>query len=282
MYYWGRLSVVVHEAAAASGLPESNSQPSRAGACSCCVCSDTQGQQGCCYQLLSLARHGRAHTGCCWQVAINLANQQLSEEGSVLLLQGIHFLLQVDWYSCTSIFQHSSAKSVRSGWSRRDFSSAKARQNCSAGAGTSLQILPCKSELGWELLECLITLEGIQGIKIYRGKHQVSWSAREKIRIWGGIWWIPGVWLHCAVSWSHEPGSKCGSCTRGYLKLKAKLSWRVLLSVPCEQSRFGKAGISAVHCQRQCLKECRMPVNPLAGPGPGVHSLVAGRCCSKF
>lgn len=140
MYYWGRLSVVVHEAAAASGLPESNSQPSRAGACSCCVCSDTQGQQGCCYQLLSLARHGRAHAGCCWQVAINLANQQLSEEGSVLLLQGIRFLLQVDWYSCTSIFQHSSAKSVRSGWSRRDFSSAKARQNCSAGAGTSLQI----------------------------------------------------------------------------------------------------------------------------------------------
>lgn len=35
-------------------------------------------------------------------------------------------------------------------------------------------VLPCKSELGWELLECLITLEGIQGIKIYRGKHQVS------------------------------------------------------------------------------------------------------------
>ena len=27
---------------------------------------------------------------------INLANQQLSEEGTVLLLQGIHFLLQVD------------------------------------------------------------------------------------------------------------------------------------------------------------------------------------------
>lgn len=27
---------------------------------------------------------------------INLANQQLSEEGTVLLLQEIHFLLQVD------------------------------------------------------------------------------------------------------------------------------------------------------------------------------------------
>lgn len=102
------------------------------------------------------------------------------------------FLLQVDWYSCTSIFQHGSAKSAGSGWSRRDFfSSARARQNCSAGAGAGLQIWSGLGAAGMLNSTWGNTGQGRQGIKIYRGKHQVNWSTRGKIRIWGGIWCNP-------------------------------------------------------------------------------------------
>lgn len=59
-----------------------------------------------------------------------------------------------------------------------------------------------------------------------------------------GFLWSPGGWLHCAVSWSHGPQSNVGPAnSRGNLKLKDKLSWRALVSVPNAQSGLvGRAG----------------------------------------
>lgn len=87
--FWRGLSVVVHEATAASGLPESNSHPGwQSWSLQLLVCAQAPKDSkdaalSSCPLQPTLAAAGR--------YTINLANQQLSEEGSLLLLQGINF-----------------------------------------------------------------------------------------------------------------------------------------------------------------------------------------------